>query len=142
MITKFKQFESSHFHSINDIDEILDKISENGIESLNPADFSILMNYSQDDDIIHDILIKANETAIKLKQMRRNLSVITKNDKEALEKLAKPWMKLNMEMQAYNDTLVHLFRIEDPNDIKSYLQQTGIGNELGDMLAKESKNNK
>lgn len=142
MITKFKQFEASHFHSINDIDKILDKISETGMESLDPADYSILMNYSQDDDIIHDILIKANETAIKLKQMRRNLSVITKNDKEALEKLAKPWMKLNMEMQAYNDTLVHLFRIEDPNDIKSYLQQTGIGNELGDMLAKESKNNK
>ncbi len=36
MITKFKQFEASHFHTMKDIDVILDKISATGLESLDP----------------------------------------------------------------------------------------------------------
>ncbi len=138
MITKFKQFEASHFHTTKDIDVILDKINDTGMESLDESDLSILMNYSQDDEYIHQVLVAANDTAKKLKKMRRNLSVITKNDKEAIEKLAKPWIELNLKMQAYNAALVNIFKIEDPNDIRTYLQQTGIGDDLQDMIAPQN----
>ena len=32
--------------------------------------------------------------------MRSNLSVITKNDTEAIKKIYEPWLRLNKEMQA------------------------------------------
>ena len=47
MITKFKQFEASHFHTINDIDEILDKINKHGLKSLNYSEIDFLNNYSK-----------------------------------------------------------------------------------------------
>jgi len=135
MITKFKQFEASHFHTIKDIDEILDKISATGMESLETSDLYVLLNYSKGDEYIHEVLISANKTAKELKKYDHLLQVITKNDTKELEKISKIYNDLNMKMQMYNDTLVHLFRIEDPDDIKSYLQQTGIGDELDSMIA-------
>ena len=68
MITKFKKFEASHFHTIKDIDEILDKIIDTGVESLDPSEYSILMNFSKDDEYIHQVLVAANDTAKKLKK--------------------------------------------------------------------------
>jgi len=135
MITKFKQFEASHFHTIKDIDEILDKISATGMESLETSDLYVLLNYSKGDEYIHEVLISANKTVKELKKYDHLLQVITKNDTKELEKISKIYNDLNMKMQMYNDTLVHLFRIEDPDDIKSYLQQTGIGDELDSMIA-------
>lgn len=136
MITKFKQFEASHFHTMKDIDVILDKISVTGLESLDPSEYSILMNYSEDDKYIHNVLIAANDTAKKLKKMEKNLLVITKNDKEALEKISKPYTELNLKMQMFNTVLSQIFKIDDPNDIRTYLQQTGIGDDLEDMISK------
>ncbi len=94
------------------------------------------MNYSEDDKYIHNVLIAANDTAKKLKKMEKNLLVITKNDKEALEKISKPYTELNLKMQMFNTVLSQIFKIDDPNDIRTYLQQTGIGDDLKDMISK------
>lgn len=130
MITKFKVFEESHFHTMKQIDEILDKISESGLESLEPSEMLILMNYSKDDEYIHEILVNASETAKELKKLDRLLQVITKNDTKEVDKISKIWNELNMKMEAYNGALAYLFKIEDPDDIKTYLQQSGIGQDL------------
>lgn len=139
MITKFKIFEASHFHTINQIDEILDKISESGMESLEQSELYILLNYSKDDEYIHEVLVAANKTAKELKKYDHLLQVITKNDTKELEKISKIYNELSMKMKMFNDTLAHLFKIEDPEDIRTYLQQTGIGDDLDSMVA--PKNN-
>jgi hypothetical protein len=126
MITKFKVFEKSHFHSIDQIDEILDKISETGVESLDTSEIAILFNYSKDDEIIHDVLVQTVETVRELNKMAHLIQVLTKNDKEELEKISRPWMELNMKMTAYNDALRHIFKIDNYEDIKTYLDETGL----------------
>lgn len=138
MITKFKQFEASHFHTMNQIDEILDKISATGMESLESSELYILLNYSKDDEYIHKVLLAANDTAKELKKYDRLLQVITKNDTKELEKISKIYNELSMRMKVFNDTLAHLFKIEDPEDIRTYLQQTGIGDDLDSMVAPQN----
>ena len=89
MITNFKLFEDSYFHSIETIDEILDKITDYGYENLDESDLAILMNYSKDDEDIHEILLTMNEMTKKFLKLNDQLKIITKGDETQLEKAKK-----------------------------------------------------
>jgi hypothetical protein len=139
MITKFKKFEKSHFHSINQIDEILDKISETGIESLGSSDIAILLNYSEDDELVHSVLTQSVDTVRELKEMSKLLKVLTKNDQKELEKISGKYMELNMRMAAYNDALINIFKIHNYEDIKTYLDKVGLTTNSGSALEDDQR---
>ena len=126
MITNFKLFEDSYFHSENQIDEILDKITNYGYENLDNSDKAILMNYSKDDEDIHDILLQMNKLTGKFLKLDQKLAILTKGDEEKLEKVKHEWIDLHSKMSSYEHMLRYLYKIEDANDIWSYQQKHNI----------------
>lgn len=128
-IKSFEQFcnEGSMFHTQEQIDEILQKINDEGYESLDQSEKAILMNFSKDDEDIHEILVKANNLTKKFKELNKELEILNRtNPEEAKEKFKKEWMQLNTQMRNYEMTLRHLYNIEDPNDIYLYQQKHGL----------------
>jgi len=127
MITKFKQFEGSYFHSMSQIDEILDKITDYGYENLDDSDKSILLNFSKDDEDIHNILLKMNKLTNEFCKVNKRLSVLTKNDSiEVVKKIREKWILLNRKMSRYENTLRNVYKIEDAKDIWDYQQKNDI----------------
>ena len=126
MITTFKLFEDSYFHSIETIDEILDKITDYGYENLDESDLAILMNYSKDDEDIHEILLTMNEMTKKFLKLNDQLKIITKGDETQLEKAKKEWFELHSKMAEYENKLRYLYKIEDVKDIWNYQKQHNI----------------
>jgi len=120
-------YEGSYFHSIENIDEILDKISKSGYKSLDDSDRAILLNYSKDDEDIHEILVKMNDLTKKFKELNKKISVSFEEiDKVKLESLKKEWLNLNSKMVAYENMLRYLYRIEDPYPIWNYQKKHGL----------------
>ena len=119
--------ESSHFHSMSQIDEILEKIKASGYESLTDSDKAILLNYSKDDEDIHNILLKMNDLTKEFLKLKRKTEVITHKDTEEVrKKVMKEWLTLNSKMSHYENMLRYLYQIEDVRDIWSYQQKHNI----------------
>lgn len=121
-----KNFESSYFHSIDDIDKILDKISEFGYESLDDSDKAILLNYSKDDEDIHAILVKLNGLVNDYLRLSKKVSVLVGSDKKEIEKSQKEWNVINTKMNAYENMLRYLYKIDNPKDIFDYSKKQGL----------------
>ena len=127
MITKFKQFEGSYFHTQEQIDNILQKINDEGYESLDQSEKAILMNFSKDDEDIYEILVKANNLTKKFRELNKELEILNRtNPEEAKDRFKKEWMQLNTQMRNYEMTLRYLYKIEDPQDIWNYQQKQGL----------------
>ena len=122
-----KNFESSYFHSIDNIDEILDKISKDGYVSLDDSDKAILLNFSKDDEDIHEILVKMNEITKQFKELNKRLSVLMASDsEELLNKAKKEWMTLHSKVSTYENMLRYLYKIEDPYPVWNYQKKHGL----------------
>jgi len=126
MITTFKIFEDSYFHSMKQIDEILDKINDYGYENLDDSDKAILLNYSKDDDDIHNILLNMNKMTKKFLKLNQKLSILSKGDEKELEKAKNEWFELNDKMSDCENKLRYLYKIEDVNDIWNYQKNNNI----------------
>lgn len=128
-IKSFDSFvnESSHFHSMYKIDEILDKIKASGYENLEDSDKAILLNYSKDDEDIHNIILKMNDLTKEFIKLKKKLEVVTNNDSDEVKnKVMKEWLTLNSKMSHYENMLRYLYQIEDVRDIWSYQQKHNI----------------
>ena len=126
MITTFKIFEDSYFHSMTQIDEILDKINDYGYENLDDSDKAILLNYSKNDEDIHNILLIMNKMTKKFLKLNQKLSILSKGDEKELEKAKNEWFELNDKMSDCENKLRYLYKIEDVNDIWNYQKSNNI----------------
>ena len=126
MITTFKIFEDSYFHSMTQIDEILDKINDYGYENLDDSDKAILLNYSKNDEDIHNILLIMNKMTKKFLKLNQKLSILSKGDEKELEKAKNEWFELNDKMSDCENKLRYLYKIEDVNDIWNYQKNNNI----------------
>jgi protein subunit release factor A len=126
MITNFKIFEDSYFHSMTQIDEILDKINDYGYENLDDSDKAILLNYSKNDEDIHNILLIMNKMTKKFLKLNQKLSILSKGDEKELEKAKNEWFELNDKMSDCENKLRYLYKIEDVNDIWNYQKSNNI----------------
>jgi len=125
-----KNFESSYFHSMDDIDGLLDKINDEGYTSLNKSDKAILLNYSKDDDDIHGILVKLNALIEDFFQLKRKLEVVVASDgQEALTKIKDKAEKTVHQIKSYEDMLKYLYKIDSPEEVGNYMKNTGIIND-------------
>ena len=130
-IKTFEQFmnEGSYFHTMKNIDEILDKISKSGYESLDDSDKAILLNFSKDDEDIYDILVKLNNLIKKFKRLNQKISVLVGSDSQEVEKVKKDWLTINSELADYESKLRYLYKIEDPQRLWDYAEQQGLTSE-------------
>lgn len=127
MITKFKKFEGSMFHTQKQIDDILDKINTSGLASLTQSELAILTNFSKDDEEIHEILVKANNLTKNFKKLNKELEILNRTSpEEAKERFKKEWIQLNTQMRNYENSLRYLYGIEDPQDVYLYQQKHGL----------------
>lgn len=119
--------EGSHFHSMGQIDEILEKIKASGYESLSDSERAILLNYSKDDEDIHNIILKMNDLTKEFIKLKKKTEVITHKDSEEVrKKVMKEWLTLNSKMSHYENMLRYLYQIEDVRDLWSYQQKHNI----------------
>lgn len=121
-IKTFEQFnESSFFHNQNNIDEILDKITEVGYEELDDSDKAILMNFAKDDEDIHNIIIEMNKLTREFIKLNNKIEALSITDPDlAKEKYMKRWLELNTHMSKLENELRYLYKIEDPTDVWNY----------------------
>lgn len=122
-IKTFESFvnEWSSFHSINDIDKILDKISESGIKSLDESDLGILMNYSKDDKYIQGILDKVGDVFKEIDKLKKLMKTNVMTHFEVGTKV----MDINNKLAKYQDILLNFFKLK-PEDIRQYQKNNNM----------------
>jgi len=126
MITKFKDFiNESYFHTMEDIDKILDKITEIGYENLSDSDIKILNNYSKDDEDIKEILTKINEMIPEFKKINKEIEDIMQKGgkKEDCTELIRKWTIMHAEMNKYEHLLQNVYKLEDQQAIRNYMEK-------------------
>jgi hypothetical protein len=122
-----KNFESSYFHTMEDIDEILDKISKSGYKSLSDSDRAILLNYSKDDSDIHAILVKLNELFLEYFELKKKVSVLLPSDSDEMkEKVKNDLIRVGSKLEMYENMLKYLYKIEDTEELGNYMKKSGI----------------
>ena len=110
----------------NKIDEILDKITHYGYENLDDSDKANLMNYSKDDEDIHKIVLDMSNLNKDFLKLNQQLQIITKGDEKQLKKVKKDWIEMHDKMSEYENKLIHLYKIEDPNDFLNYQKKNNL----------------
>jgi len=121
-----KRFEESYFHSMDNIDEILDKINEVGYKNLDESDRAILLNYSRDDGDIYAILVRMNRLIERYKRFHEKMSVLVPSDEELIEDMKIEFEFINSELSKYERKLRELYKIENPKDVFDYMDKSGI----------------
>lgn len=126
-IKKFesKKFESTVFHTMKQIDEIIDKISEFGYEKLDNSEKAILNNFSHDDADIHKILVEMNELTKKFKILNKKMREYD-GPGSAKDKYFGIWLELNTKMTKLEHELKYLYKVESPDDIWIYQDKHGL----------------
>lgn len=120
-----KTFESTVFHTMKQIDEIIDKISELGYEKLDDSEKAILNNFSNDDADIHKILVEMNELTRKFKILNQKMREY-KGPGSAKDKYFGIWLELNTKMTELENELRYTYKVENPDDIWIYQDKHGL----------------
>lgn len=112
-LKKYKVFESS-FVSEEEMNNILDKISKDGIESISKSELNRLKLYSKCDESVIDIIRKMAEYTRKFHEWNKRIEDLTSEyrvdiDNEEFEEkrdeLFKEWNKLNKGLRKLESSL-------------------------------------
>src|SRR5574344_1417112 len=123
MITKFDIFENTKFHSMKQIDDIIDKISLNGYESLDDSEKAILNNFTKDDEDINTILVENSELKLKAKILQNKMKKEIFDDLK--QKYLEQWIKITSKLTSLNHQLEHVYKV-DKHDIWAYQDKNGL----------------
>ena len=109
MITRFKLYEQ--FYSDEYIDSIIDKISDQGIESLSKEEKTILHSKSIEHKDIYDIIDKIKELNIELDGVKNRMSTADKD--EALKIFKTEFGKYSNDMYDLIDELEYTYQLQE-----------------------------
>lgn len=87
----------SKFVDKDDVNELLDKISEYGIESLTDIDRKRLNIFSENDKAIIEIIDKMGDLTSQFKEINQQMRELSEQGKDA-KFLMKDWLELNRQM--------------------------------------------
>lgn len=111
-----KKFES-YFVSDEDSNEILDKITKNGIESISLKDKNILKQYSEDDVDIKEIIKSLVESIVELEKVNIEIRSFNNEYDKVKNILKDKWKPLNDKISKLENSLTSEFGIL-PEDSK------------------------
>lgn len=111
-----KKFES-YFVSDEDSNEILDKISKSGIESISLKDRNILKQYSEDDVDIKEIIKSLVESIVELEKVNIEIRSFNNEYDKVKNILKDKWKPLNDKISKLENSLISEFGIL-PEDSK------------------------
>ena len=99
-LKSYKVFESE-FVDKYEVDELLDKISQSGIESLSDIDRNRLTLFSEGDKEIIETIEKMGDITNKFRELNQTLNRLSSEGKsdEAHELFQRDWMKLNDQLR-------------------------------------------
>ena len=114
-----KKFES-YFVSDEDSNEILDKITKNGIESISLKDKNILKQYSEDDVDIKEIIKSLVESIVELEKVNIEIRSFNNEYDKVKDILKDKWKPLNDKISKLENSLISEFGIlpEDSKVVK------------------------
>ena len=93
----YKLFESSEFFDKDYIDELLDKISDSGIDSLSDIEKNRLKLFSEDDKEVIDTIERMGDITNQFKELNQKIRDIQSKGGDA-KHLMEDWLKLNDEL--------------------------------------------
>lgn len=111
-----KKFES-YFVSDEDSNEILDKISKSGIESISLKDRNILKQYSENDIDIKEIIKSLVESIVELEKVNIEIRSFNNEYDKVKNILKDKWKPLNDKISKLENSLISEFGIL-PEDSK------------------------
>lgn len=94
----YKLFEASEFFDKDYIDELLDKISDSGIDSLSDIEKNRLKLFSEDDKEVIETIERMGDITNQFKDLNQKMRDIQSNGGDPYY-LMEDWMKLNDELR-------------------------------------------
>lgn len=117
-----KKFES-YFVSDEDSNEILDKISKSGIESISLKDRNILKQYSEDDVDIKEIIKSLVESIVELEKVNIEIRSFNNIYDKVKDILKDKWKPLNDKISKLENSLISEFGIlPDDSKVMKYVE--------------------
>ncbi len=117
-----KKFES-YFVSDEDSNEILDKITKNGIESISLKDRNILKQYSEDDVDIKEIIKSLVESIVELEKVNIEIRSFNNEYDKVKNILKDKWKPLNDKISKLENSLISEFGIlPDDSKVMKYVE--------------------
>lgn len=98
-LKSFKLFEKSDFIDKDDVDELLDKISSSGIESLSDIDKNRLTLFSEGDKEIIETIEKMADITLKFKELNKKIKELSENGGDGFNLFKKEWGPLNDKLR-------------------------------------------
>jgi hypothetical protein len=98
-LKSYKVFEKSDFIDKDDVDELLDKISSSGIESLSDIDKNRLTLFSEGDKEIIETIEKMADITLKFKELNNKLKELSENGVDGFSLFKKEWGPLNDKLR-------------------------------------------
>lgn len=128
-IKKFEEInESSYFHSMRDIDEILDKISKGGsFKSLNASDKAIILNFAKDDEDVRNMIINIRKTLEKILKIRNDITPDMLEDEDKLNLVKKRFDNISNEINKGFKKLETIYKIQSMDDIMDFSDKNKLG---------------
>lgn len=108
--------EGSFFFGEEDINKILDKISEVGYENLDASDKAILKNYSNNDEDIKSVILAKRKLEKEHEKVNKEMDAILKGGCSTRETqpYVDAWVELRSKIKNYEDILEKTYKIKDP----------------------------
>ena len=117
-----KKFES-YFVSDEDSNEILDKITKNGIESISLKDRNILKQYSENDIDIKEIIKSLVESIVELEKVNIEIRSFNNEYDKVKNILKDKWKPLNDKISKLENSLISEFGIlPDDSKVMKYVE--------------------
>lgn len=97
-LKEYKVFERSEFVDIEDVNKLLDKINDSGIESLTDIDKNNFKLFSDGDKEIIDTIEQMGDITNQFKELNTKMREVSNSDKDG-EYLMKTWSDLNNKLR-------------------------------------------
>lgn len=118
-----KKFES-YFISDEHSNEILDKISKSGIESISLKDKNILKQYSEDDVDIKEIIKSLVESIVELEKVNIEIRSFNNEYDKVKNILKDKWKPLNDKISKLENSLISEFGIlPEDSKVMKYIEE-------------------
>ena len=111
IITKFKIFEQ--FYSDEYIDSLIDKIGDEGINSLSSSERKILDSKSKDHKDIYEIIDRIKSLNSDLEIVTNKMAKNKENKEESLKIFKNEFAPISHEMYNLADELEYTYKIDD-----------------------------
>lgn len=110
-ISKFLEY--SKYHNEDTINDILDKISKDGIGSLSESDKAILDNYSKSDKDVDELLKKSSLLEDRIKDIDDKINLSFKQDNWPItNRLQSEWFEVNNELLEIKLKLKYIYKLD------------------------------